>query len=78
VFILFFGTRTRERLVTTSTMVCEVCGVPATQTLTRRTTKFTLFFVPLFPVRPSVYHLRCAHCGARRPAHPDTVARQTA
>jgi hypothetical protein len=67
VFILF-GFRTREQMVSTSSMVCEVCGVQASQALVKRSTKFSLFFIPLFPVRPSSYYLRCAHCAALRPA----------
>ncbi|GIM92450.1 zinc-ribbon domain-containing protein [Paractinoplanes toevensis] len=70
-FFLLFGLRTREGLVSATTMVCEVCGVAAAQSLIKRSTKFTLFFIPLFPVRPSSYYLGCAHCGAIRPAHRD-------
>ena len=65
VFILF-GFRSRDRQVSVRTMICEVCGVSAAQVLTRRSTRLTVFFVPLFPVRPSSHHLQCTHCGAVR------------
>jgi len=73
--LLLFGIRTRERLVSTITMVCEVCGVSAAQALVKRSTKFTLFFIPLFPVRRSTHHLECAHCGTLRRVEPGAVAR---
>ena len=75
---LLFGLRTREHLVSTPAMACEVCGVTARQALTRRTTKFTLFFVPLFPVRPSRYHLDCGNCRARRPVGSAAAGRLAA
>jgi ribosomal protein L44E len=73
--ILLFGLRTKNYRVSVLTLVCEVCGVPAAQTLLRRATKFTLFFVPLFPVRRSTYHLECSHCGALRAVDQREVAR---
>lgn len=72
--LLLFGIRTRDRLVSTITMVCEVCGVTAGQALVKRTTRFTLFFVPLFPVRRSTYHVECAHCGTLRQVDPGAAA----
>ena len=65
---LLFGLRTRDDVVGRRVTTCEVCGYDAPQTLVRRTTKFTLFFVPLFPVRPSRSYLECARCWAVRPA----------
>ena len=41
-------------------------GVTAAQVLIRRTTKFSLFFIPLFPVKPATYYLQCTNCGAVR------------
>ena len=64
---LLFGLRSRDRLVSTQSGTCEFCGVTAVQALVKRTTKFTLFFVPLFPVRPGRYYLDCGNCGTRRP-----------
>jgi hypothetical protein len=65
---LLFGLRTRDHLVGTQVMTCEVCGLSAPQALVKRTTKFTLFFVPLFPVQRGRSYLECGHCRAFRPA----------
>jgi hypothetical protein len=70
---LLFGFRTRDNLVSRRWMVCEVCGVHAAQAVIRRSTKFTLFFVPLFPVKPSTYYLECSNCGSVRRTDPRTV-----
>jgi hypothetical protein len=43
--------------------VCAYCGATAAQVLIKRTTKFSLFFVPLFPVRRPQYYLQCTNCG---------------
>ena len=64
---LLFGLRTRDRLISTQSGTCEFCGLTAMQALVRRATKFTLFFVPLFPVRPSRFYLDCGNCATRRP-----------
>jgi hypothetical protein len=66
VFILF-GFRTSHRRLGVRTMVCDVCGFTAAQGLVKRSTKFTLFFIPLFPVKRATYLRECTHCGATRP-----------
>jgi len=76
--ILLFGIRTRDHRLGTFTMVCEVCGVTAAQTAVKRSTKFTVFFIPLFPVRRSIDLLQCAHCGALREVDRDAAARLAA
>lgn len=63
---LLFGLRTRDRLISTQSGTCQFCGFTAMQALVKRSTKFTLFFVPLFPVRASRYYLDCGNCGTRR------------
>jgi hypothetical protein len=65
---LLFGLRTKDKMVSGHAAVCEVCGVNAAQTLVKRSTKFTLFFVPLFPVKPSTYYMVCGNCGTARRA----------
>ncbi len=65
VFILF-GFRTSHRRLGVRTMTCDVCGVTAAQGLVKRSTKFTLFFIPLFPVKRATYLRECTHCGASR------------
>ncbi len=47
-------------------MICEVCGFTASQILIRRATKFSLFFIPLIPVKPASHHLQCTNCGTVR------------
>lgn len=73
---LLFGIRTRDNVVSRRPMVCEVCGVNAAQALVKRSTKFTLFFIPLFPVKRSTYYLECGNCGSVRHADPRAVSYQ--
>jgi hypothetical protein len=72
VFILF-GFRTSHRRLGVRTMACDVCGFTAAQGLVKRSTKFTLFFIPLFPVKRPSYLRECTHCGATRPLHENQV-----
>lgn len=65
---LIFGVRSKDSIVGSRLGRCEVCGATAAQTLIRRTTKFSLFFVPLFPVRPARYFVTCTNCGRSRNA----------
>ncbi|GAA4587956.1 hypothetical protein BJY16_008398 [Actinoplanes octamycinicus] len=67
-FFVLFGVRTKDQLVDNRVQTCEVCGWAAPQARLARTSKFTLFFIPLFPVSPTRYFLRCGHCMALRPA----------
>jgi translation initiation factor 2 beta subunit (eIF-2beta)/eIF-5 len=76
--IILFGFRTSHRRLAVLTMVCEVCGVTAAQALIKRSTRFTVFFVPLFPVRRGTYHLECSNCGAMRPVDPREATRLAA
>jgi transcription elongation factor Elf1 len=62
VFILF-GLRSVDHRLGISHRTCPRCGQLAAQQLTKRVTKFTLFFIPLFPVRTS-YTITCTYCGA--------------
>jgi hypothetical protein len=75
---LLFGLRTRDRVTGTRVLTCEVCGYNAPQALVKRTTKFTLFFVPLFPVRPSRSYLECGHCRSFVPVDSAVAARLAA
>ena len=63
---LIFGFKTSERRAGSQVMVCEVCGVTAAQILIRRSTRFSLFFIPLFPVKPARHYLQCTNCGTVR------------
>jgi hypothetical protein len=70
---LIFGFRSKDKIVGSRVGRCEVCGATASQTLVRRTTKFSLFFVPLFPVRPARYFVACTNCGRLRNAARDEL-----
>ncbi|MBV9843751.1 MAG: zinc-ribbon domain-containing protein [Kutzneria sp.] len=61
--MLIFGTRRYVYQLLTTMLVCNFCRNPAAHVLRRFTTRFTLFFVPLFPVSTS-HQLQCALCGA--------------
>jgi hypothetical protein len=61
--LILFGSRTYLRQLAILTLVCGRCGNPAAHSLRKRVVKFTLFFVPLFPL--SVKHsTQCTFCGA--------------
>ena len=70
---LIFGFKTSEKRLGSDLRRCEVCGVTAPQVLVRRTTKFSLFFIPLFPVKPATHYLQCMNCGAARRTDPRVV-----
>jgi len=65
---LIFGLKSRDSRVGSHVRPCEVCGAVAAQILIRRTTKFSLFFIPLFPVKPAAYYMQCTNCGTVRHA----------
>ncbi|WP_455354213.1 zinc-ribbon domain-containing protein [Streptomyces sp. SYSU K217416] len=60
--MVLFGTKTYLHQLAVLTLVCGSCGNPAAHTLRKRVTKFTLFFVPLFPVSTK-YRTQCTFCG---------------
>ncbi|NUP39579.1 MAG: zinc-ribbon domain-containing protein [Streptomyces sp.] len=61
--MIIFGTRGYLYTLAMLTLVCGRCGNPAAHTLKKRVTKFTLFFVPLFPITTK-YMTQCTFCGA--------------
>ncbi|MFC8239890.1 zinc-ribbon domain-containing protein [Streptomyces chartreusis] len=61
--MIIFGTKGYLYQLAILTLVCGQCGNPAAHTLRKRVTKFTLFFVPLFPVSTR-YATQCTFCGA--------------
>ncbi|CAL9340334.1 hypothetical protein SUDANB145_00250 [Streptomyces sp. enrichment culture] len=63
--MIIFGTKGYLYQLAVLTLVCGHCGNPAAHTLRKRVTKFTLFFVPLFPVSTK-YTTQCTYCGAER------------
>lgn len=61
--LLIFGTKGYRELLGVTTLVCQFCGHPAAHRVEKLTNKFTLFFIPLFPV--STRHgMQCAMCSA--------------
>lgn len=74
VFIIF-GLRTSYRRYPTPFLDCVQRGHQAAQVLVKRSTKFSLFFIPLFPVRPARYHLECVGCGAANYVEPADAAK---
>ncbi|MFC0508215.1 zinc-ribbon domain-containing protein [Micromonospora costi] len=61
---LIFGLRTRVDRTGVAHLVCRNCGNRAAQVISRRSTRFTLFFIPLIPVRTR-YVQQCTYCGAQ-------------
>ncbi|AXE83406.1 MULTISPECIES: zinc-ribbon domain-containing protein [unclassified Streptomyces] len=63
--MIIFGTKGYLYQLAILTLVCGQCGNPAAHTLRKRVTKFTLFFVPLFPISTK-YQTQCTFCGAEQ------------
>lgn len=61
--MIIFGTRGYLYTLAMITLVCGRCGNPAAHSLKKRVSKFTLFFVPLFPISTK-YVTQCTFCGA--------------
>jgi len=61
--LLIFGTRVSAVLIVLVMMVCPHCHVEAQQRVVKHVNKFTLFFIPLFPVSTR-YFVECSNCGA--------------
>jgi hypothetical protein len=63
--MIIFGTKGYLYQLAILTFMCGRCGNPAAHTLKKRVTKFTLFFVPLFPFSTK-YMTQCTFCGAEQ------------
>lgn len=63
--MIIFGTQGYLYRLGILTLVCGQCGNPSAHTLRKRVTKFTLFFVPLFPFATK-YSTQCTFCGAEQ------------
>ncbi len=63
--MIIFGTKGYLYQLAMLTLLCGQCGNPSAHALRKRVTKFTLFFVPLFPVSTK-YVTQCTFCGAER------------
>jgi hypothetical protein len=60
--MIIFGFRSYLRLLAMLTLVCGSCHNPAAHRVVQVIRKFTLFFIPLFPVSVS-RHTTCSYCG---------------
>jgi zinc-ribbon family len=60
--LVIFGFRAYIRSLAIVTLVCTRCGNPAAHRVIERVRKFTLFFVPLFPVSKT-RSVTCTYCG---------------
>ena len=62
--MVFWGTRSRVRQLMTVNINCRNCKRTTVHGLRRAEKKFTLYFIPLFPISTRHY-LQCNVCGAR-------------
>jgi hypothetical protein len=60
--MLILGIRVSRVLMATLAYVCDRCGQNAAHQVVKQVRKFTVFFVPLFPVSTR-YLDTCAACG---------------
>jgi len=60
--VLIFGLGVKEILMATLVFVCETCGNNAAHQLIKRVRRFSLFFIPLFPLSTR-YIDSCTACG---------------
>ncbi|MER5428040.1 zinc-ribbon domain-containing protein [Streptomyces sp. NPDC002588] len=72
--MIIFGTKGYLYQLAIVTLVCGRCGNPSAHTLRKRVTKFTLFFVPLFPVSTK-YLTQCTFCAAEQKLTRDEAER---
>ncbi|SCK33539.1 zinc-ribbon domain-containing protein [Streptomyces sp. WMMB 322] len=61
--MLIFGTSTKMHQLAMLNLLCGFCGNPAAHSLRKRVMKFSLFFIPLFPIAPAKHYLQCTFCG---------------
>ncbi|RWZ68305.1 zinc-ribbon domain-containing protein [Labedella populi] len=62
--ILLFGTRLSSTIVAIVSFVCPFCSQNVAQRVIKLANRFTVFFVPLFPVSTR-YVNECTNCGGR-------------
>ncbi|SDL16349.1 zinc-ribbon family protein [Nocardioides sp. YR527] len=60
--MIIFGLKAYTRLLATLSLVCPHCRQQAAHRLFEVVNKFTLFFIPLFPVSKS-RRMDCTYCG---------------
>ena len=60
--IILFGTRRRADVIALVTFVCRFCDKNVPQRVVKIVNRFTVFFVPLFPVSTRFAN-ECSNCG---------------
>lgn len=60
---LLFGTDLTEKVINVVSFACGFCGVDARQDVITSSTRFTLFFIPLFSFSTR-YRNESTNCGA--------------
>ncbi|GAB2924425.1 zinc-ribbon domain-containing protein [Streptomyces mayteni] len=71
--MLIFGSSTKVLQLAMLNLLCNFCGNPSAQALRKRVTKFTLFFIPLFPIAPAKHTLQCTFCGGTQEVSKENV-----
>lgn len=62
--MIIFGTSSKLVQLAMLNLLCGFCGNPSAHGLRKRVTKFSLFFIPLFPIAPAKHSMQCTFCGA--------------
>ncbi len=60
--MIIWGYRTYVSVLAVVNLVCRRCGNPAAHRVLKHTRKFTLFFIPLFPISVN-RSMSCTFCG---------------
>jgi hypothetical protein len=60
--LLLFGFKTSDKALPGKHATCRRCHAYAHHTLVERTTKFTLFFIPVLTTARK-FHITCTNCG---------------
>jgi hypothetical protein len=60
--LLIWGFKTYGQRLATLLLTCQRCHTPAAHHVARYVRKFTLFFIPLFPVGKD-HVVTCTYCG---------------
>ncbi len=62
---IIFGSRSRNKVMGQMQYVCSACGKPSFHTIVRSRRWFTLYFLPVIPMKKSTTE-RCNLCGFQR------------